>query len=311
MRKTRLICWILSLVVCSIIIIIYQQEKNTVPYEERTAINFYCPEKFQQDIKKIIEKSSLFKKTHKVVFVSDKSNAEFILTDKITQTEEDYVRVGWSPLVVAFDNQTKGKVKNYTSKGYLVESDNTYTIDFEKVIDDTLNGEWKDKIYCPQPNTREGELFFDFLLININHGIYPKSEEELEYCIQIANQFLNSSIVMQTNVVQRLKHKLAVENELYVLLESNLYDMKSDNYEFDISYPINTVLEEYYYGFQGANQKDLKEVLEHEKWTEYGNRVQNIMHLQGYRYNEYAPGIGIYFHVKNGFSYVEIPLKEE
>lgn len=312
MRKGRLLFWIISLVICAIIIFMYKKKENSIPYEEKTPINVYCLEDFQEEIKEIIEKSFMGE-THRVVFTDSKEEVEFILTDKITTTDIGYERVGWTPLIIAFDVTTEDKIKSYEKDGYLVESNYSYKINFEKIIEATLAQEWTDKIYCPRLSTREGELFFDFLLININSGVYPKSEEELEECTKKANEFLNSNVVVQGDATERLENKKIVENELYIIFEKDIYDMQSNDYEFEISYPTNTVLYEIYYYSKGDNAKEIKEVVER-KNNFLGNhsKLQNIMYKN---YIRYARGTSaetsIFYKTSDGFSYVENPLKEE
>lgn len=104
MRKERIIFWIIALVVCTSIIIICKKEENKIPEEEKTPINVYCLEKFQPKIKRIIEKSSIGD-THRVVFSDKKDDAEFVLTDKVLASDSGYEKVGWSPLIVAFDER--------------------------------------------------------------------------------------------------------------------------------------------------------------------------------------------------------------
>ena len=167
------------------------------------------------------------------------------------------------------------------------------------MIENTLDGKWKDKIYCPKPNTREGEIFFDFLLVSIN-GRYPKNPEEITSCTKIANEFLDNSLVVQCDVNERLERKRVIENELYIIFEKDIYNME-DGYGYDISYPSNTVTCDYYYYKGGDNAENLEK------------SILKSMYKNGIR-SEKNDGDAIsssYYHVSNGFSYVEIPLKEK
>ena len=198
MRKGRIIFWIVALVLCTFVIIFCKREENKIPEEEKTPLNVYCLEMFQPQIKNIIEKSSIGD-THRVVFSDKKDDAEFILTDKVLASDSNYEKVGWSPLIVAFDER-KEKKKAYKKEGYLIEEDSCYTIKFDKIIKDTISGKWKDKIYCPKLDTIEGEIFFDFLLININEGRYPINAVEMKEATEKANEFLNCNNVVPVNV---------------------------------------------------------------------------------------------------------------
>lgn len=313
MRKGRLVFWFISLVICVFIILIQKEEEKKIPYEEKKEMKVYCLEEFQDDVKNIIENSSIGDE-HKVVFTDSKADAEFILTDTITAADSAYKKLGWTPLVVAFDDTSEEKVKAYEEAEYLEkrESDSTYIIDFQKIIDDTLQGRFEDKIYCPKSDTVEGKLFFDFLLANINDGKYPKNESEMEECLQIANKFLSSDMVFEVNTTEMLKKTMSISNEIYIIFEKDIYDMPGTEYDIEISYPENTVVYEYYYYIQGINELSLKDVINVEKMLEYGNRLENLMYVNDVRYIGHTDAYRIdYYAESDGFSYVEIPLKEE
>ena len=314
MRKGRLICWIISLVICAVIIFFIKKEESRIPYEEKTPLNVYCNKEFQKQTKEMLEKSD-FGDTHRVVFTDNKDTAEFVLTDRITNKDVGYEKIGWTPLIVAFDNTTKNKVKNYIKEGYLIESESnytSYTINFKKIIDSTLSNEWNDKIYCPKLDTREGELFFDFLLVNINSGKYPKNDEELERCTKTANEFLSSNIVIQCDTKERLENKQIVENEIFIIFEKDIYNMSDDNYQFEISYPTDTVLYEIYCCCKGNNEKEIRNAINERKKLDSYSKLQNVMYYEDIRLELHRTAYSNrYYATRDSFSYVEIPLKEE
>lgn len=314
MRKGRFLFWLISFILCAFIITTYKKKENEIPYEERIPINVYCAEEFQKDIKEVIEESSLGE-TNRVVFTESKQNAEFILTDKITKADQGYEKIAWTPLVIAIDNTTKNKIKSYTEEGYLTEAqDGCYTIHFDRIIDDTIKGEWKDKIFCPKQDTREGELFFDFLLININGGRYPKNEEEIQQCTEKANQFLNSTVVIEQDVKEKLENKKVVENEIYILFEDDIYKLISNSTtNYDISYPSNTILYEWYWKFSGKNSEELKNSMYEAGFGNSYNHIEDIMFYEGKLRMDKHRGCRANRIISDsdGFSYVDIPIKEE
>lgn len=313
MRKERIIFWITSLVICAIIIIWVKKEESVIPYEEREPTKVYCIDEVKEEIKKIIEDSN-FGDTHRVIFTDNKDEAEFVLTDRVTSKDDGYERLAWSPLIVAFDNTTKNKEKSYIKDGYLIEAENgyTYAIDFQKVIEATLEGKWTDKIYCPKVTTREGEIFFDFLLININSGKYPQNSEELEKCTEVANKFLSSKLVLQCDSKEKLKNKKVLENEICIIFEKDIYNMSSDSYDFEISYPIDTVLYEIYYCYKGSNEKELRSIMNKGFSGDYSKLEKVIRYDMICRFEKHTETFATkYYKVRDGFSYVEIPLKEE
>lgn len=310
MRKERIIFWVISIVICACIIVFYKKEESKIPEEDKTQIKVCCLEQFQPEIKKIIEKSSIGN-SNKVVFTDNKSESEIILTDEVFTSDSKYETVGWSPMIVAFED-TKSKIKSYQKDGYLAEDDNMYTINFEKIIKDTMSGKWKEKIYCPKSDTREGELFFDFILINVNGGRYPRNQEEMETATKKANEFLNCNVVVETNSVEKLKNKKKVQNELYIVFEYDIYSMKSSEYDFEISYPSNTVRYEVYLKYNGKNIKELKEVIGKEDWLWGVTKLQSILQDNYIRHEEHSSAYSTdYYKESDGYSYVEIPLKEE
>lgn len=127
MRIGRLVFWISSLIICSVIIFVNYKAESAIPYEEKNPINVYCVEEFQEVVKKMLEKSSLGE-TNRVVFTNNKEEAEFILTDKITSLETNYTKLGWTPLIVAFDDTTTEVLENYLEKGYMLEKNMENTI---------------------------------------------------------------------------------------------------------------------------------------------------------------------------------------
>ena len=312
MRKGRIIFWTISLVICAIIILEVKIEESVIPYEEREPTKVYCIDEVKEEIKKIIEDSN-FGDTHRVIFTDNKDEAEFVLTDRVTSKDDGYERLAWSPLIVAFDNTTKNKEKSYIKDGYLIEAENsyTYTIDFQKVIEATLEGKWTDKIYCPKVTTREGEIFFDFLLININSGKYTKNSEELEKCTEVANKFLSSKLVLQCDSKEKLKNKTVLENEICIIFEKDIYNMSSDSYDFEISYPTDTVLYEIYYCYKGSNEKELQSIMNKVFFSDYSKLEEVIRYDMSCRFEKHTTVSTSYYRVSDGFSYVEIPLKEE
>lgn len=309
MSKGRIKAWGIVFVICIFIILLYKKEENKIPEEEKTPLNVYCIEEFQPEIKKIIEKSSIGD-TYRVVFSDKKDNAEFILTDKVLSSDSGYEKVGWTPLIVAFDER-KEKKKEYKKAGYLIEEDSYYNIRFDRIIKDTVSGKWKEKIYCPKLDTIEGEIFFDFLLINVNEGKYPIDATEMREATEKVNEFLNCNNVVQVNAVQRLISKKNVQDELYIIFENNIYDMSSNKCNFEISYPSNTTCYELYSKYQGEIEKELRKIMEKGGLLSVGTKLESVIIENNVRCRNYTEGYSSDYSTSDGFSYVEVPFKEE
>lgn len=313
MRKNRLTFWIVSLVICACVIFAYykvQELKDSVlPYEERDTTYVCSPKEFQAVLKDNLEKTSIFSdlygNTHKVILTDDKKIANFILTDKITSSD-DYEKVGWTPLIVVFD-EDKNKVKAYKDAEYLIESDDkTYQINFQKLINDVESGVFKDNIYYPKLNTREGELFYDFLLINVNGGKYP-DDKKMKEAKETVDSLLSRDSFIEADTADRLKTVMKVKNSLYIVFEKDVYEMNNSSYSYMISYPTETVVQEWYCCYKGDETEKLKSSAQLSRIM-MDKRIRDNDNSDAYNYDTH--GNGTRFYESDGYSYVKIPLKE-
>lgn len=310
MGKGRIIFWIISFMICAGIIAGCKKAESRIPEEEKQPINVYCLEELKPEIKSMIDKSSLGD-THKVVFSDNKEESELILTDEILAADDGYEKIAFTPLIVAFDNN-KNKRAEYEKNGYILEENDIYTINFDKIIDDTISGKWKEKIYCPKIDTKEGQVFFDFLIINSNNGIYPRDEQEMQKATQKANQFMNCSAVLQVDPLEKLKMKKHAKDELYILFEKYIYNIEHYRDGWDISYPSNTTCYEMYFKIQGKNAEKLRRISEKKRVFASRSSVEQKIRDHYYRLSSYTAACNTdYFSESDGFSYVEVPLKEE
>lgn len=307
MRKSRMIFWIVSLVICSIVVLVYNKEKNKIPQEEKIPIKVYCDMlELESGVKNIIEDSTLGE-TNRVVFTKNKSEAEFILTNKISASDTGYIKVGDSPLVVAFD---KDSFKSYEERNYITKNkDDSYIINFGEIIKDVIKGDWNGKIYCPKSDTREGELFSKFLLANLNEGIYPNNENTIQEITKKANDFFSKSNILQVDVIDQLRNKKTVEaQEFYILFESDIVEFKSSSYNFEISYPNNTVTYNLFYKLQGEKSADIKKVINTITWYNDGlTLLEGVLSENHIRIKGKVQKTK-YFKISDGFTKMEIPL---
>lgn len=315
MRENRLSFWITSLVICACVIFIYYKVQNIkekiLPYEERQTAYVYSPEEFQKSLQDAIETTSILEdaygNTHKVAFTDDKNIASFVLTDRITSSDTDYEKIGWTPLIVVSDADNK-KLKAYKEGKYLIEGENrVYQIDFQKIIADVESGSWKDKIYYPKMNSREGELFYDFLLINANSGKYPDSDDKMKEAKETVDSFLSSECLIETDTVDRLKTVMTVKDSLYIVFEKDVYEMNNSSYLYMISYPTETVVQEWYCCYKGEDAEKLKNVRLSEVME--NKRIRDNNNSDAYTSDSH--GNRTIFYQSDGYSYVPIPLKEE
>ena len=197
------------------------------PEEQKEKINVFCSIKeLKSYIKNVME-------DYKVTFCEEQRDAEIIFTDK---KEEEGKRIAWSPLVIVIG---KKMIERYVNEGYIIKNGNAYVIDFDKIMKKTLLGEFGDKIYS---NTSYEELFYNFLKIQANDGIY-RNEENCE----IVEKFLSCKNVIQisSDVLERIRIIRNPEDEIYLVFEKEIYAIP--NYcNVEIAYIKNTVLYEVY-----------------------------------------------------------------
>lgn len=254
------------------------------------------------------------------------SNADLIFTSDIDSIDikQDYSVEAYSPLVICFKNtkDLNNSLKSKTKQGFLTCNDtkirnstsDEVTCDFKKIINAVINGQdWSDlggtdqkiTIYCPTSDTLEGRLFYEFLLITINDGKYPTSN--IDKIKEIANKFLNSDNVIQTDVASKI-YKLGTSLEygdIYILFESSL--LKSANLSADIcvTYPEVTVVKQLYMQYRNAEIKEgISKQLAKDPLDKY-NLSAHLRIKERYRTKDYSSvyySSGKYFNTQDGFN---------
>lgn len=303
-NNARLIFWGVSFVICIIIILIHNNNKNKISYEKKEPVKVFSEEEFKDDVKDLVEDYS-FGKKHRAVFTSNKDEAIFCLTDELdAESESKYKKVAWSPLVIAMDTSKK---KEYTKAKYL--NDEGY-VEFYPVINAVISGEFKDKIYYPKLNTKEGKLFEDFLIITINNGKYPNNESLLNEVQAKVEEFYSAEVTIETDALEQLKNKQEPKNEWIFVFENELYEeINNSSYKFYLGYPSNTVLHEWYYYCQN---EDLLKIIEKTSVWQRNSKIESIFCDTNYRNNTQREAYNVYygkFDVKDSFTYVEIPAQ--
>ncbi|MFR2534354.1 MAG: hypothetical protein ACLS95_03875 [Clostridia bacterium] len=299
MRKGRIIFWgIYAILLVMITLICNNKEVIKAFFEEKEKpeeiLQVYCIESEKESFKERMEKIQ----SATVNFVEDKDQAQIVITDVISSEEETkYQVIAYTPLVIGISTDSKIK-KEYQKLGYLSKEDDTIFY-FDKLIEDVLEGEFTQNIYCPKEDCIKGEIFYDFLLITVNHGKYPQ-KEELEVCEEKVNAFLSSSSVYQVNVEKWLREKKTLDGQICISYETDLLPFISTiNYNVQMQYPETTLLYKLYYS-QINNQFDFL----HEHNTLGNSYYQDLYRVRNYRCDGKS-----YLKYQRNFSYTEIPLK--
>ena len=109
-----------------------------------------------------------------------------------------------------------------------------------------------------------------------------------------------------------MTNKKDVQDELYIIFENNIYDMSSSEYDFEISYPSNTACYEIYCMYQGEKEKELRKIMEKEDFWISETKLEIVITDNKIRCKNHTERYNRdYYSASDGFSYVEVPFKEE
>lgn len=325
--KYRLV-WLIILLVLSIIASgIYSvifANNNIVKTNFSICLNADTKEIFEEQFDSI---KKLYK-YYNFNSTSDSKSSDLIFTSdiKMIDTSKDYSIEGYSPLVVCLKDtkNLNNYLKTVTKEGFLTCSSskkikNSYSdvinCDFLRIIEAVLNGEdWSDlggedkkiTVYCPEPDTISGNLFYEFLLITINGGKYPT--DNLEQVKEKADLFLNSENTIQTDVCSKISKlgSILEEEDIYVLFESDLISATDGQGEISVIYPEMTVIKQLYLQYNDSNLKEKISKSMHQPFylkSTHCYRSAEYTKLNNTQYSGYYP---LYFNVQEGFNYYEL-----
>lgn len=331
----RIIAWIIVLAILGFFT--YREyEKSIAPKPEeivKGTLNIYTDiDGYEKTIKKETRSEVTDKYNLNFLEDSDIKMADILLTDDVTNLKPDkeYKTIAYSPMVVMM--RCDDSLKEYRKSGLLIreneededDKENGASINFKKIMDAVIKNEtWSCfggedkpiKVYCPQKGTADANLFYQFLLITANNGVYPTTQAQKETCEQMANRFLGSPMVEEVDIVSRVIKVQDIGCDIYVMAEADYwkaYDSVKDNDLISfIAYPTETVIKEIYYQTNGTDAaKAFDEEFEKEKFLSAKLSYQ----LTGSRYrNIDSPGARDkrdkdYERIaKEAFNYIEIP----
>lgn len=294
MRKGRLIYWGIYILVLTVFSFLVYNKDSIFTKKEEENLSVYCIQELQESFRSRIEK--VF--SVQVQFVESEEEAQVILKDKITQEEsKQYTSIAATPLVIGVSRESKIR-EEYQKLGYLSEDDNSFAVD--NLIEDAIAGNFTNKIYCPQSNTVQGELFYDFLLMTVNHGKYPKNEE-LKEAKEKVDTFLSLPFVYRVNIEQWLQAKQELKEEICFAYETDIFPYACKEY-CRMYYPQITVVYQLYYVDKENRNTSL---IDQDTWWSVYSYRRDLRESERYRIN----GQGV-SDLQKEFSYVEIPLQE-
>lgn len=266
--KKRIITWILLLAIAFGYIGItnaIKSEKTEKEEAKQTKLLVYNDVASDSVVKENLESSGDLSK--KVEFCNDSEDAEVIITKTNKEINEDLEikSSSYTPLIVCMKN-SKNLVKYQenkllTASGEITNSvDDEIKIDFKKIIDAVIKGKnWSEfggadtdiRVFIPDEDTLEYQIFKKFLITTINGGTYPSDENKLDNATNKANDFLGASNCVQTeNVYHELSKINSINsNDIYILFEADLMNSSmwsQKKLDIAVAYPKVTLVKHMY-----------------------------------------------------------------
>lgn len=257
MRKSRVLCWLLCLIIALGLFVGESWFKEITA--EKPPLYVYAPGDMYSAFKRALKNAGL-KGDYTIVMTDDASKANIVVeTDK--EFDSEYTKMAYSPFVVVYSTEDKN-IKSMIKKGLLEDAffDDRYKeINFNKVIEEVVEeGKWENlgvkdmgtmKVYYPAPSTEYYTDYYNFMLVTVNGGIYPKNESDLKKAMEQIERFENSDY---TEAVRDFDEKIDrtggfMENSLYLVPEKVAANLASGNNKYGrLFYPTTTVYVNYY-----------------------------------------------------------------
>ena len=314
MRKSRIIFWIVC-IMCAILLIKGQKFTDDI-FKEKTLVKVYAPE--AEDIEKALDsvlwKSGLWKE-YEIVIVQDIKYAD-IIVNYAKSADSTYSKFAFSPFVIAY-NVNADYYKELKKAKTLISSEynkDSYEIDFLKVIKEVLNdGEWanlgirnleKIKIFYPSKEPCYWNDFYDFMLITVNNGSYPKTNAEMQVAQDIIKQFEESPYTEAISDFYVKAERVGgfPTNVFWVLPEKKVFDLTMQlNKTARILYPTRTIYFNYYIKTNELGRK----VMENAENNSFYEKLQHEFYRSERK--SQIPTRDAVYSEKDTFNIVDIP----
>lgn len=283
----RVSCWILFLIISFAFFYGEGWYKNATA--DKKPLYVYAPE-YLENAFKVPLKCSGLNSEYEIVITKDISQANIIIdTDK--EFDSDFFKIAYSPFVVVY-SQEDDNLKDMIKAGLLQEAsfnDDYYEINFKMVIEEVLaEGKWKNlgvenqdilRVFYPAPGSKYYTDYYDFMLVTINGGAYPKNETELKSAMEKIKLFENS---VYTEGVVDFGEKLLrsggfLEDTLFLMpeQEAERIDEKYKKYG-RLFYPTVTVYVDYYLKADELGYKLVEAFYEYTFWDgSFYDQIEN------------------------------------
>lgn len=257
MRKSRILCWVCCLVVAVVLFVGENFFKGFMV--EKAALYVCAPKEMKSAFERALKNARL-NKSYEIVMTDDVSKANIVI-DMGKEFDPEYIKIAYSPFVVVYSSEDKN-IKSMIDRGLLQDAlfNNYYQeINFNKVIEEVLKeGKWENlgvkdmgtiKVYYPKFGTKYYTDYYDFMLVTINGGVYPKNESQLKKAMEQIELFEKSDY---TEAVKDFDEKINraggfMENTFYLIPEQEASMLAKSNVEYGrLFYPTTTVYANYY-----------------------------------------------------------------
>lgn len=200
-RSKRIKQWVIWLIIAAL----FCGMTNVVEYienlPEKQPLTVYAPADMEKAFNIALNRSELAK-THYIVMSDDPNSNMCVEYGK--HKDVNYQKFAYSPFVVAYNNEESyfKKLKKADVCFESAYSSDYYEIDFLKIIEEAIGeGKWENlginkqgdlEVFYPDKESVYWSDFYDFLLVTLNEGKYPETQDEVEKAEETIDKFVNS-----------------------------------------------------------------------------------------------------------------------
>lgn len=239
MRGKRIGQWIVTVIIAAGLI--FGDSIIQTLFAEKQPLTVCGPEDMHGAFKKALSASGLGSE-YAIVMTDDPTNAD-ICVEYGKEDDDKYMLFAFSPFAVGY-NTSDSNFKGLKQAETVVPSEfnkKLYELNFLKVIDEVIkDGQWSNigvkdqnqiKIFYPAESTEYWHDFYNFMLVTVNGGAYPKDATEMQKAVEYVEKFVKSSC---TEAVSNFGEKLNrtggfAENCLYVMPEKLIKTLSNSN----------------------------------------------------------------------------------
>lgn len=315
MRGKRITQWILTILIAAGLI--YGGNFFQKIFAEKTPLTVCAPADMKDAFKAALSASGLSSQ-YTIVMTDNKEGAD-IVVDYGVEEDSSYKNFAFSPFVIAY-NSSDSCFKALKKANTVVPSEYNnkfYEIDFLKVIEEINDdGKWENlgladhntiRLFYPARSTVYWHDFYNFMLLTVNGGKYPKTSEEMTKAIEVIEQFEKSEC---TEAVTDFDEKIErtggfAENAIYVIPEKTVYALALDHDEkARLFFPLATVNFNYY--VKGVSEQGSTVV------SSFSDKLYSKLEYKDYR-NQKAYELGddysLVYDERDVYQTIEIPAK--